>query len=101
MEKKAIRNILDEPVPELPLEPPIQPVPYTVREKSISYEKKLERRIRKQKRKYEELQEELFNLKKAKLDVKEEITIEHKGSLEGQINEFVYKKNEGDTQRAV
>ncbi len=94
METNTFRSILDEPIPKFPkLKKPLAPVP--------SHEKQLEQlasRIRKQKRRYEELQEELFNLKKAKLEVEENITIEHKDSLEGQINEFVYKKNGGDTQ---
>lgn len=84
MEKNTLRAILDEPIPKFPkLKKPLAPVP--------SYEKQLASRIRKQKRRYEELQEELFK-------VEENITIEHKDSLEGQIHEFVYKKNGGDTQ---
>ena len=93
MEVKTSRHILDEPVPKL-LKKPLAPTKYAPREESITYEKELERRIRHQKRKYEELQEELFNLKKAKL----EVTIEHRESLQGQIQEFVYRRNEADSQ---
>jgi len=76
MEINTKRNILDEPIPKL--RKPLAPVRYTPREESITYEKELEKKIKEQKRKYEELQEELFNFKKTKLEVEENITIVHK-----------------------
>ena len=96
MEKNTFQNILDEPIPKLlKLQKSLAPKLYTPRI-SITYEKELEEKIRKQKRRYEELEEELFNLKKAKLE--ESITIDHQESLGGQINEYVFKRNEGGSQ---
>jgi len=100
MEKNTFQNILDEPIPKLPIKPlvpklytPRKPRELSVIEKEL---KELKERISEQKRRYEELEEELFNLKKAKLE--ENITIDHTESLGGQINEYVFKRNEGDSQ---
>ena len=88
MEKNTFQNILDEPIPKLSKKP-LAPKLYTPR-KSITYEKELEEKIRKQKRRYEELREEL--------KLEENITIDHQESLGGQINEYVFKRNEGGSQ---
>ena len=65
MEKNTFQNILDEPIPKLSKKP-LAPIPYTPRI-SITYEKELEEKIRKQKRRYEELEEELLKSEESKV----------------------------------
>ena len=102
MEKSTIREILDERKPKFSkLKKPSAPVRYTTRELKLSYGEQLENRIGKQLRSYEELQGELFNLKKKIW--KEEITLRliTKISWKVEYKSLFTKKLEGDTKELL